>query len=82
MAKPYKLRDGDGKGGNLGSLRDVRGNYSSPGKPNPRPTEVYPGQQANPIPATPSLQRDVIPARSPQKTFGPAPTPAKPSRLK
>lgn len=79
MAKPYKLRDGNGPGG---SLRDAGGKYSYPTKPNPRPTEVYPGQMAMPIPARPSLQRDVMPARSPQDPFGPAvPTP-KPSRLK
>lgn len=79
MAKPYKLRDGNGPGG---SLRDAAGQYSYPTKPNPRPTEVYPGQQALPRPTQASLGRDVMPARSPQDQFGPAEKIPKATRLK
>ena len=82
MSKPYKLRDGNGQGGDVGALRDTRGTYSSPGKSNPRPTQVYPGQQANPVPTTPSLHRDVMPARSAQKVLGPATPTPKATRLK
>jgi hypothetical protein len=73
--KPFKLRDTPG-----GNLRDTGGRYSMPGKPNPRPTEVYPGQQALPMPTRPSLGRDVMPPRGPLNTFGPAPSPRKPSK--
>lgn len=75
MAKPYKLRDGNGHG----NLREHTGRYSEAGKAAPRPTDVYPGLTAK-DPGPYPLQPDKVPSRSPQDTFGKPPVAPKPFR--